>query len=77
MKTLLCSLAMLVMVPSAVYSASPQGEKIGQEQLETRKQVYEVQHWEKKEEQRQSWRQKYQQDMKRLIDRPQAAKTLG
>ena len=77
MKTLLCSLAMLVMVPSAVYSASPQGEKIGQEQLETRKQGLEIRHWQTQEERRQSWRQKYQQDMKRLIKRLQAAQPVG
>jgi len=77
MKTLLFSLAMLVMVPSVVFSASPQAQKMERQQLETQKQGLEIQHWQTKEERRQSWRQKYQQDMKRLIKRLQAAQPVG
>jgi hypothetical protein len=77
MKTLLLSLAILVMVPGVVYSASPQAQKMERQQLETRKQGLEIQHWQTQEERRQSWRQKYQQDMKRLIKRLQAAQPVG
>jgi len=77
MKTLLFSLAMLVMVPGVVYSASPQAQTMERQQLETQKEGLEIQHWQKKEERRQSWRQKYQQDMKRLIKRLQAAQPVG
>jgi len=77
MKTLLFSLAMLMMVPGVVYSASPQAQKMERQQLETQKQGPEIQHWQTEEEQRQSWRKKYQQDMKRLIKRLQAPQPVG
>lgn len=77
MKTLLFSLAMLVMVPSVVYPASPQAQKMEWRRSETHKQGLQIQHRQTKQERRQSWRQKYQQDMKRLIKRLQPAQPVG
>ena len=54
MKTLLFSLAMLVMVPSVVYSASPQAQKMELQQLEIQKQGLEIQHRQIKKDRRQS-----------------------
>ena len=77
MKTLLFSLAMLLIVPSVVLAESMQTQKIQPQPLEAQKQGPEIEQWQTKAERKQLWRKLYQQDMKRLIKRLQAVHPVG
>ena len=71
MKTLLFSLAIVMVMPSAVLSGPLEAQKMRQAQLEPQKEKVRVQYRQEKEEQRRLWRQKYEQDVKRLVGRLQ------
>ncbi len=77
MKTLLFSLAMLLIVPNVVFAGPPQAQKMQPQPLEAQKQGLETEHRQTKEERKQLWRKMYQQDMKRLIKRLQGVHPVG
>ena len=77
MKTLLFSLAMLLIVPSVVFAELPQTQKMQRQPLEAQKQGLEIEEWQTKAERKQLWRKLYQQDMKRLIKRLQTVHPVG
>ena len=77
MKTLLFSLAMLLIVPSVVFAEPPQAQKMQRQPLEAQKQGLEIEHRQTKAERKQLWRKMYQQDMKRLIKRLQGVHPVG
>jgi hypothetical protein len=77
MKTLLYSLAMVMILPCAVLAAPPKAHQTRQQGLEQQQQGLEIYQLQTKEEQRRSWRQKYEQDMKRLVERLRKAYPAG
>jgi hypothetical protein len=77
MKTLLFSLAMLLIVPSVVFAGPPLAQKMQPQPLEAQQQGLETEHRQTKAERKQLWRKMYQQDMKRLIKRLQAVHPVG
>jgi len=77
MKTLLFSLAMLLIVPSVVFAELPQTQKMQRQPSEAQQQGLGIEQSQTKAERKQLWRKLYQQDMKRLIKRLQAVHPVG
>lgn len=71
MKALLFGVAMVMILSSVGLSAPLEAQKMRQEPLEPHKQGLRIHHRQTKQEQRRSWRQKYERDMKRLVERLQ------
>jgi len=77
MKKLLFSLAMVMILPCAVLASPPEAHQTRQQGWEQPQQGLEIYQLRTKEEQRRSWRQKYERDMKRLVERFRKAYPAG